>query len=409
MRKLSGITLALADRKPIVVLLASMLALVLVAYSAPVEAGQAAPSAPSAPQATCPADGQCFADVPPGSPFYDYANNLYRQDIISGYACGEPGEPCDGENRPYYRPASGVTRAQMTKFVDLARKQPGIHIDTASDPEPLFSRTTAASGVGVTGVATGTNGIGVVGLGSTGVEATSSSAFGAGMRATSDGPFSNAVDARSNGDFGYGVFAVATGPFGTGVYGAGTGAFSFAGYFSGTTRVQGNMQVTGTCCAAAAGTYKIDHPQDPANKYLTQSAVESPDMKTIYDGVAVLDAKGEAVVVLPAYFEALNRDFRYQLTTIGGFAQVYIAEKVKGNRFKIAGGKAGMEVSWQVTGIRHDPYSEQHRTPVEEDKPQEERGLYLHPELYGQPESKQIGKVAPPSLPGNGEESSPQP
>jgi hypothetical protein len=132
-------------------------------------------------------------------------------------------------------------------------------------------------------------------------------------------------------------------------------------------------------------------------------------MKTIYDGVAVLDAKGEAVVMLPSYFEALNRDFRYQLTTIGGFAQVYIAEKVKGNRFKIAGGKAGMEVSWQVSGIRHDPYSEQHRTPVEEDKPEAERGLYLHPEVYGQPESKQIGKVAPPSLPGNVEEPGPQP
>jgi hypothetical protein len=132
-------------------------------------------------------------------------------------------------------------------------------------------------------------------------------------------------------------------------------------------------------------------------------------MKTIYDGVTVLDAQGEAVVALPAYFQALNRDFRYQLTTIGGFAQVYIAEEIKNNRFKIAGGKAGMKVSWMVTGIKSDPYSEQHRTPVEEDKPKEERGLYLHPEAYGQPNSKQIGRVDRPQIPSHPGEQGTQP
>jgi hypothetical protein len=166
--------------------------------------------------------------------------------------------------------------------------------------------------------------------------------------------------------------------------------------------------VTGTC-TGCTGPSKIDHPQDPANKYLSHSAVESPDTKTIYDGVTVLDAQGEAVVALPAYFQALNRDFRYQLTTIGGFAQVYIAEEIKNNRFKIAGGKAGMKVSWMVTGIKSDPYSEQYRTPVEEDKPKEDRGLYLHPEAYGQPGSKQIGRVDPPQIPGSAEEPGTQP
>ena len=68
-------------------------------------------------------------------------------------------------------------------------------------------------------------------------------------------------------------------------------------------------------------------------------------------------------------FDVLNRDFRYQLTCIGGFAPVYIAREISGNRFKIAGGQPGMKVSWQVTGIRQDPFANEHRIPVEEPKP----------------------------------------
>ena len=57
----------------------------------------------------------------------------------------------------------------------------------------------------------------------------------------------------------------------------------------------------------------------------------------------------------------LNRDFRYQLACIGGFAPVYIAREISGNRFKIVGGQPGMKVSWQVTGIRQDPFANEHR------------------------------------------------
>ncbi len=112
--------------------------------------------------------------------------------------------------------------------------------------------------------------------------------------------------------------------------------------------------------------------------------------KNVYDGVVVLDANGEAVVELPEWFEALNRDFRYQLTCIGGFAQVYIAEEISGNRFKIAGGTPGMKVSWMVTGIRKDAYAEAHRIEVEVEKSGKERGKYLHPEELGMPESAGI-------------------
>ena len=72
---------------------------------------------------------------------------------------------------------------------------------------------------------------------------------------------------------------------------------------------------------------------------------------------------------LPEWFEALNGDYRYQLTCIGGFAPVYVAEEIRGNSFAIAGGEPGMKVSWQVTGIRHDRHAEEHPVVVEEQKP----------------------------------------
>jgi hypothetical protein len=149
---------------------------------------------------------------------------------------------------------------------------------------------------------------------------------------------------------------------------------------SGDVSFSGNLNVGGNI-SKGGGSFKIDHPLDPANKYLYHSFVESPDMKNVYDGLVVLNKKGEAVVELPDYFEALNQDFRYQLTSIGRFMPLYVAREIKGNKFTIAGGKPGAKVSWQVTGIRHDAYADAHRIQVEEDKGKE-RGTYMHPELF---------------------------
>jgi hypothetical protein len=159
----------------------------------------------------------------------------------------------------------------------------------------------------------------------------------------------------------------------------------------------GNVEVTGTL-TKGGGSFKIDHPLDPENRYLSHSFVESPDMMNVYNGNLTLDTNGEAVVELPDYFEALNRDFRYQLTCVGGFAPVYIAEKISHNRFKIAGGTAGLEVSWQVTGIRKDPWAERNRIAVEQDKPERERGHYLYPELYDQPKERGVEWARHPEL-----------
>jgi len=185
----------------------------------------------------------------------------------------------------------------------------------------------------------------------------------------------------ANGDLGKGVYAIANGDNGVAVYGYSS---NWAGYFA------GNVNVSGTL-SKAAGSFKIDHPQDPENKYLQHSFVESPDMMNVYNGNVILDINGEAIVEMPKYFEALNIEFRYQLTCIGGFAPVYIAEKINNNQFKISGGEVGMEISWLVTGVRNDEYAKNNRIEVEVPKDENENGKYIHPNLYNMPESMGIG------------------
>jgi hypothetical protein len=207
---------------------------------------------------------------------------------------------------------------------------------------------------------------------------------------------SNGVGVLGEGEGGYGVQGFSDSGIGVagisesghGVWGFGHGP-GYAGLFDGNLRVEGDAHVTGTL-SKGAGAFKIDHPLDPATKYLSHSFVESPDMKNVYDGLVTLDARGEATVALPAYFETLNRDVRYQLTPLGAFSPLYVKAKVAKSRFRIAGGTAGQEVCWQVTGIRKDAFAEAHRIVVEEAKPAADRGLYLHPQLYGQPAEKGI-------------------
>jgi hypothetical protein len=165
--------------------------------------------------------------------------------------------------------------------------------------------------------------------------------------------------------------------------GGGPGMNGLDLYTSGFKRISisstGAVQVFGTL-SKGGGSFKIDHPLDPENKYLSHSFVESPDMKNIYDGVTRLDASGEATVVLPEYFEALNQDFRYQLTSIGKPSPgIYIAEEIHNHQFKVSGGAPGAKVSWQVTGTRHDAFASAHRIVVEENKSLAERGKLLYP------------------------------
>lgn len=232
----------------------------------------------------------------------------------------------------------------------------------------------SSSGIGVNGVSTSSYGVfgtsntnlGVYGTSTSGTAVWGASQNGFGVRASSgstDGLYAETTAFDTTKAAVRGV--------------AQSGAY--AGIF------QGNVSVTGMV-SKGGGSFKIDHPLDPENKYLYHSFVESPDMKNIYDGNVVTNENGEAVVEMPDYFEALNSDFRYQLTVLGTFAQAIVAQKIKGNRFVIKTSSPNVEVSWQVTGIRQDAFAKKNRIRVEVDKEESERGLYLHPEAFNLPE-----------------------
>jgi hypothetical protein len=137
--------------------------------------------------------------------------------------------------------------------------------------------------------------------------------------------------------------------------------------------------------------FKIDHPADPANMYMYHSSVESSEMKNYYDGVVELDDRGEAWVLLPKWFQLLNRDFRYGLTAIGAPGpNLYIAEEVANNQFKISGGQPGMKVSWSITGARQDAYAKAHPLVVEVEKPEDEKGFYIDATVFGEPATKSL-------------------
>jgi hypothetical protein len=265
----------------------------------------------------------------------------------------------------------------------------------------LDVQTTGETSTGILGRGGDSNGKGGTGLVSFGGNSAQSVggdavrvAGGDGVKGGGVGFFGQGGNALNGGFGGNGAFVEGGIGMGTGnkggvglsvLHGRGLNGATdgLAGEFFGDVLITGNLSKGG-------GSFKIDHPLDPENKYLYHSFVESPDMMNIYNGTITTDANGEATVALPEWFEALNQDFRYQLTVIGTFAQAIVAQKVKGNSFVVKTNAPNVEVSWQVTGIRHDAYANKHRIPVEEQKSEEERGLYLHPDAFNQLEEKGI-------------------
>jgi hypothetical protein len=169
---------------------------------------------------------------------------------------------------------------------------------------------------------------------------------------------------------------------GVGVLGSSLGG-GFAGLFLGRVRITGTLSKGG-------GGFEIDHPLEPETKYLSHSFVESPDMLNVYSGTVTTDDTGRATVSLPDYFEALNEGFRYQLTVIGQFAQAIVEKEVRENQFVIATDSPRVTVSWQVTGIRRDPWAVAHRIRVETEKTADEVGRYLHPDVADRPDSARL-------------------
>ena len=262
------------------------------------------------------------------------------------------------------------------------------------------------SGYGVYGSAP--NGDGVYGTGGTGVYGTCSTPGAAVVGHSSASPPNH-----------FGALGYQSGTRDYEVYGnAPNSSAAYAGYFNGTVQIDdfqgdvpplivnhnvnnssahfyGQVGISGDLVVSGSKNFMIDHPLDPANKYLFHSCIESPDRMNIYNGNIITDASGLATVELPGYFETLNIDYRYQLTVIGQFAQAIVWEKIHNNRFVIKTDRPNIEVSWQVTGIRNDAYAKAHPMVVEKEKDAKDRGKYLMPELFGQPPEMGIGYRPP--------------
>jgi hypothetical protein len=233
-------------------------------------------------------------------------------------------------------------------------------------------------------VASSNNGIGVAGspnafgtqakslIGAVPIGVLGDSTSGYGVVATSDS--SNALYALNNN--GSDTAVIINNSTGIPIYAASAGGWMYLDN-------GGNLHLSGIV-EAAAKDFQIDHPLDPANKYLYHTSVESSEMLNIYTGVVHLDENGSATVQLPDWFQAVNGDFRYQLTAIGAPApNLHIASEISSNHFAIAGGQPGMKVSWQVSAVRQDAFAKAHPLQVSVEKSATERGYYIHPELYG--------------------------
>jgi hypothetical protein len=227
--------------------------------------------------------------------------------------------------------------------------------------------------------ANGTNGIIAVGATNpTGENAGGSGIIGMGGHGLAQDADGGYFEGGTGSSFGDGMQAIA-------------GSGGIAGNFN------GNVTITGTLSAATKN-FKIDHPLDPANKYLVHASVESSEMMNIYTGNVITDAQGEARVQLPDWFEAVNTDFRYQLTVIGQFAQAIVSSEVQNHEFAIRSSVPNVKVSWQITGVRQDAFAKANPLVVEEEKEPRLKGFYLHPEFYGAPAEKQTEWARHPQM-----------
>ncbi|MBK8466071.1 MAG: hypothetical protein IPL32_09580 [Chloracidobacterium sp.] len=133
-------------------------------------------------------------------------------------------------------------------------------------------------------------------------------------------------------------------------YGTGLGNLFVNDYaaFNNDVRIEGDLVVAGTITEERPdGTRRV--LRDRGSE---RGIADAADSINVYSGKIVTDADGLAVVTLPNEASVIGRDFRYQLTVMGVFAQAIIAEEIEANKFKIRTDKPNVKVSWQVTGVK---------------------------------------------------------
>lgn len=289
------------------------------------------------------------------------------------------------------------------------------------------SSATTDGGYGVYGIHRGTSGSGVIGV------ALNSAGFTRGVYGASNAPNGNGIlglvnsltgspvgvygitfaqdgiavrgDNDNSSVGGRGVFGRSAGPSGRGVFGQAGSTFGTNYGVAGQSNSSSGWGVYSFGNSGASGTksFRIDHPDDPSNKYLLHYSAESPEVLNIYSGSVTFDENGEAVVRLPNYFTKINKDPRYLLTAVGApMPMLHVAEEISSEAleagaaaqpgqatpaatFKIAGGMPGAKASWEVKAVRNDQWTRENANPVETLKQDAERGKYQHPEIFGKP------------------------
>ncbi len=321
------------------------------------------------------------------------------------------------------------------------------------------ANTSLSGGTGVLGVVTGTGGFGVrgeaeggyggyflaEGPGDTGVYASGGFNGGVFVADNSGGRGIAAFNNATSGSTAYGVYGVTASTTGRGVMGVGdsesganvgvegltsstTGrgvlgrafnagagiSYGVYGSTSSSSATAYGVYASGPLGASGTKSFRIDHPDDPANKYLLHYAAESPEVINFYSETATLDERGEATVELPAYFAKINTKPRYQLTPIGApMPMLHVAVEIDAAAlaagakagpsdpapvcsFRIAGGAPGGRVSWRVEAVRNDLWMRIRGAPVEVQKEGPELNTYQHPEFYGQPPERSMNYEALP-------------
>lgn len=279
----------------------------------------------------------------------------------------------------------GVSSSVTNSANTFAAIQATTNSSTGTNSAIIGSSSGAANGVSGQIEATATGSAGVYGnnLRTTGGYGT----YGIGF---------NGVVGETNYRQGFGVYGRNYDAIGSLSYNSvGTYGLGYVGVWGDQSDPLGySVYANGDFGAAGTKAFAIDHPLDPANKYLKHYSIESNEVLNVYRGTISFDSNGEAIVSLPSYFDAVNTNFSYQLTPIGGYAPLYIKEKITNGQFVIAGGTNGMEVSWTVYAERNDPYLQQNpeKRNVEVEKESWNKGKYLQPQLYGMPEENKIVK-----------------
>jgi len=340
------------------------------------------------------------------------------------YSSGRVGIGEANPSFPLHVVSNVSTNSVRVQNTNASTTQPTFEVQHAGTAGAAISGTSSATGastgVAVLGTTAGQSGTGVWGVASAttgsayGVFGQTSSDQGTGMYArnlatTGEASALVAVTNAANGNGIWGYCNTSTGN-GVGVYGStqstagGRGVFGAAYNATGTSygvvgaagasEQSWGVYSIGPMGATGTKSFQIDHPLDPANKFLTHYCSEGPEPINMYRGTVTLDASGQGEVELPGYFETLNRDFHYQLTPVGAAAVVFVSQEIKGNRFRIAGGQPNMKVCWTVTGVRNDAFVQAYPTRDEQEKPAALRGKYLHPEFFGESADKAIIRSA---------------